>query len=105
HRIGRTARAGNMGTAISLCASDERGFLSSIEKLIRKKIKVSQTPDGLITEVKNLSRFANPRGPKPNPKKVSRPSFSSKSSNNNHRPQSHGNQAHSDVIQILHIGR
>jgi ATP-dependent RNA helicase RhlE len=38
HRIGRTARAGNAGTAISLCAGDERPFLKSIEKLTRQRI-------------------------------------------------------------------
>ncbi|MCP9629921.1 DEAD/DEAH box helicase [Rhodopseudomonas palustris] len=36
HRIGRTARAGADGTAISLCAgSDEAGYLRDIEKLIK----------------------------------------------------------------------
>ena len=35
HRIGRTARAGASGTAISLCDADEMPYLRSIEKLIR----------------------------------------------------------------------
>ncbi|NWN27515.1 ATP-dependent helicase, partial [Escherichia marmotae] len=35
HRIGRTARAGNDGIAISLCAEDERPYLRDIERLIR----------------------------------------------------------------------
>jgi len=34
HRIGRTARAGADGVAISLCSHDERPFLRDIEKLI-----------------------------------------------------------------------
>lgn len=38
HRIGRTGRAGMLGTAISLVGSDERGFLADIEKLIQKRI-------------------------------------------------------------------
>jgi ATP-dependent RNA helicase RhlE len=38
HRIGRTARAGNSGIAISFCAADERPFLRDIEKLIRLTI-------------------------------------------------------------------
>lgn len=33
HRIGRTARAGNTGIAISLCDETERGYLRDIEKL------------------------------------------------------------------------
>ena len=40
HRIGRTARAGAKGTAISFCAAEERDFLRDIEKLIRKNIEV-----------------------------------------------------------------
>jgi ATP-dependent RNA helicase RhlE len=38
HRIGRTARAGNAGQAISLCAQDERPYLRDIEKLTRQRI-------------------------------------------------------------------
>ncbi|HZP20346.1 MAG TPA: DEAD/DEAH box helicase [Bauldia sp.] len=41
HRIGRTARAGNAGIAISLCAGDEAAFLRDIEKLIRQSIPVA----------------------------------------------------------------
>mgnify|MGYP001427616050 CR=1 FL=1 len=40
HRIGRTGRAKNSGIAISFCNSDEKSYLSSIEKLIRQKIPV-----------------------------------------------------------------
>ena len=35
HRIGRTARAGAEGIAISLCAGEEHGYVRDIEKLIR----------------------------------------------------------------------
>jgi len=40
HRIGRTARAGAQGVAISFCAADERGYLRDIERLIRQKVEV-----------------------------------------------------------------
>ena len=40
HRIGRTARAGADGAAISFCAAEEREYLAGIEKLNRKKIPV-----------------------------------------------------------------
>ena len=40
HRIGRTARAGADGIAISLCQHDERSYLRSIEKVIRKSLPV-----------------------------------------------------------------
>ena len=38
HRIGRTARAGAEGIAISLCSGDEVAFLRDIEKLIKMAI-------------------------------------------------------------------
>jgi ATP-dependent RNA helicase RhlE len=38
HRIGRTARAGAEGIAISLCAGEERAFLRDIERLTRQSI-------------------------------------------------------------------
>ena len=40
HRIGRTARAGNDGDAISLCSAQERDYLREIERLIRTTIPV-----------------------------------------------------------------
>ena len=44
HRIGRTARAGASGTAISLCDGEERAFLRGIEKLIRGRVPVMALP-------------------------------------------------------------
>jgi ATP-dependent RNA helicase RhlE len=41
HRIGRTARAGHGGIAISFCDSSERDSLRSIERLIKQPLKVS----------------------------------------------------------------
>jgi ATP-dependent RNA helicase RhlE len=38
HRIGRTARAGAAGIAISFCADDERGLLRDIQKLTRQTL-------------------------------------------------------------------
>jgi ATP-dependent RNA helicase RhlE len=38
HRIGRTARAGAAGSAISLCDPEERAYLRDIETLIRQRI-------------------------------------------------------------------
>lgn len=40
HRIGRTGRAGHIGTAISFCDYDEKKHLVSIQKLIKKSITV-----------------------------------------------------------------
>jgi ATP-dependent RNA helicase RhlE len=41
HRIGRTARAGAEGIAISLCDAEEAAFLRDIEKLIRISIPMT----------------------------------------------------------------
>jgi ATP-dependent RNA helicase RhlE len=41
HRIGRTARAGKEGVAISLCDNSERAYLRAIEKLTRQSIPVT----------------------------------------------------------------
>nr|MCU0476847.1 ATP-dependent helicase [Anaerolineae bacterium] len=40
HRIGRTARAGASGIAISFCDLEERPYLRDIEKLIRLRVPV-----------------------------------------------------------------
>ena len=42
HRIGRTARAGQAGIAISFCDSSERAFLRGIEKLIKTRLAVEE---------------------------------------------------------------
>jgi ATP-dependent RNA helicase RhlE len=44
HRIGRTARAGAAGMAISFCAPDERAFLRDIERLTKLAIPVMAAP-------------------------------------------------------------
>ena len=40
HRIGRTARAGAQGAAVSFCAPEEQEYLAGIEKLNRRRIPV-----------------------------------------------------------------
>ncbi|MBL8709153.1 MAG: DEAD/DEAH box helicase [Rhodospirillaceae bacterium] len=40
HRIGRTARAGASGIALSLCDGEERSLLRDIEKIVRMKLPV-----------------------------------------------------------------
>ncbi len=63
HRIGRTARAGRSGKAISLCAADERKHLKDIEKLIKMPIEtIGEVPPVSAEESKNTSRRGN--GPK-----------------------------------------
>jgi ATP-dependent RNA helicase RhlE len=44
HRIGRTARAGASGQAVTFCSHDERHLLRLIEKLTRQTVPVEQLP-------------------------------------------------------------
>ncbi|MEE4363499.1 MAG: DEAD/DEAH box helicase [Desulfotignum sp.] len=42
HRIGRTGRAGEQGTALSLVSSDEQDLLVKIQRLLKKQLPVKQ---------------------------------------------------------------
>lgn len=57
HRIGRTGRAGKQGKAISLVCADEVGYLTEIEKLIKRTIEQVQVR-GFAPE----EHFAQPSG-------------------------------------------
>ena len=61
HRIGRTARAGASGVAISFCADDERSFLRDIEKLTRVKPDMLPLPEGFMAEAARI-KAARPAG-------------------------------------------
>jgi ATP-dependent RNA helicase RhlE len=50
HRIGRTARAGSTGAAVSLVSPDEVSLLRDIEKLLKRAIEFLPTPKFEIVE-------------------------------------------------------
>ncbi|HUQ10529.1 MAG TPA: DEAD/DEAH box helicase, partial [Steroidobacteraceae bacterium] len=50
HRIGRTARAGSTGAAVSLVSPDEVSYLRDIEKLLKRKIDFVEPPKFEISE-------------------------------------------------------
>src|SRR3954471_22874739 len=50
HRIGRTARAGSTGAAVSLVSPDELSYLRDIEKLLKLKIDFIEPPKFEIKE-------------------------------------------------------
>ncbi len=61
HRIGRTARAGKSGVAISLCDGTERGFLRDIEKLIGRALDRETSAYSDTYDETQESLPANPR--------------------------------------------
>ncbi|NBR50802.1 MAG: DEAD/DEAH box helicase [Alphaproteobacteria bacterium] len=50
HRIGRTARAGREGRAITLCAPEEQKHLRDIEKLTKMKLPIENVQAGGIND-------------------------------------------------------
>ena len=54
HRIGRTARNGADGIALSFCAGDERPYLKLIEKTTRQKIDPAPLPADFAAEAARM---------------------------------------------------
>jgi len=63
HRIGRTARAGGAGCAISLVAPDETGLLKDIERLLRRSLPIAATPEFAVTAEPHSSAGHRPAAP------------------------------------------
>ena len=61
HRIGRTARAGASGVAISFCDDEERGLLKAIEKLTKARIERVPVPADLPALPKSSLPQREPR--------------------------------------------
>ncbi len=59
HRIGRTARAGADGIAISFVAQDERPYLRDIERLTRVKLDIVPLPADFVVEARRLPLPSN----------------------------------------------
>jgi ATP-dependent RNA helicase RhlE len=74
HRIGRTARAGAEGIAISLCDGEEQAYLRDIERLTRQRIPAtdrrndanlaSDAPAGRSPRPRQRDRRQEERGPR-----------------------------------------
>ena len=63
HRIGRTARAGASGIAISFCAPDDKHLLRSIERVTRQRIESeNRLSDESLAEVSDGQKDRRARG-------------------------------------------
>lgn len=60
HRIGRTARAGAEGVAMSFIAPDERAYMRDIERVTGVKPQIMKLPEGFREAVANLPPPAKP---------------------------------------------
>ena len=58
HRIGRTARAGREGIAISFCAPDEKSYLRDIERLTGVKLDPVRLPENFNDRAASLPKAA-----------------------------------------------
>ncbi|MBQ2700124.1 MAG: DEAD/DEAH box helicase [Clostridia bacterium] len=82
HRIGRTGRAGLSGHAVSFCCIDEVKHLNAIEKLIGKRLAVTESPWPMEITTPSEPQPRQPRAQKaqsmpfkpnaPKPKKLDR---------------------------------
>jgi ATP-dependent RNA helicase RhlE len=82
HRIGRTARAGAEGIAISLCDGEERGLLRDIERVTRQSIPMQDRRNDTA-----LAQGAEPARRRPH--RQERPRDETRGGRDGHRKQGH----------------
>jgi superfamily II DNA/RNA helicase len=83
HRIGRTARAGLGGSAISLCDYDEVDYIFGIERLIKKEIEViSDHPFPMLVKEKSPKPIQQNRPQKNKPVNTGFKNFNGNNQNN-----------------------
>ena len=90
HRIGRTARAGTDGSAVSFCDHEEVGYLKDIEKTIRQPIPADATHPYHAVEVAQIHASSKPP---PRPKAPG----SNRNQNNRNQQQARSGNAGSNA--------
>jgi ATP-dependent RNA helicase RhlE len=73
HRIGRTARAGADGIAVSFVSDDERGYLKDIEKLTKIRLMPVGLPEGFRQLVAEMPRPIEAKREEPKRREGGRP--------------------------------
>jgi ATP-dependent RNA helicase RhlE len=109
HRIGRTARAGADGIAISFCSRDEAAFLRDIERLIRITIPSTDRRTDRHTPPMPQAQKGRPAGnngqrPGKNRRRQQRPPYPG---NGSSRPGGHGHaggRIQSNPNEIASVG-
>jgi ATP-dependent RNA helicase RhlE len=89
HRIGRTARAGQEGHAVSLVCVDERQLLRNIERLLKSNINVEVIPGYEPDPRIKAEPIENGRGSRPSGHRPGGGNGAGKA-----RPKVHGAQRH-----------
>ena len=94
HRIGRTARAGAAGLALSFCAPDEKAYLRDIWKLTKANLEEIALPDGLAAEAAQVNARAKeaPRQPRGEEQQHQRRRFPRKGPVARAKPRGEGGQ-------------
>mgnify|MGYP003317571518 CR=1 FL=1 len=87
HRIGRTARAGKKGTAITLCCEDFAQHLERVETYLKKKIPVTWAEEELFLEERPGQPPAKKRRHSQVPK--SKPNSNHRANNSKRTKQKH----------------
>ncbi len=106
HRIGRTARAGAEGSAIALCAGDERSLLRDIERTIRMSIPVTihplgkaEVPQGGKEARRPNGRSMKPQSDRPQRDRSERPAFGDRKPFNRDKPRYEAKPQHDAAPQ------
>ena len=75
HRIGRTARAGREGEAVTLCSPEETGLLADVEKVMRLEIPVAegQRPQAVVAPKPQRGRGGGGRNGRSKPQGAAKP--------------------------------